>query len=315
LPSPHYAWEPAPPPSSPISLEPGRDDDVALYQDARTGFSHLLPGRPGLGIAGPNDPICDATIHLQDAPITIRYKLESPMVVAPTSAEIARQTATRFASWRAQQTINGEHTDPSWLLSWGAEGAAVATYDVAVLGGPPQREDLFVLVRQRMVYIITWTYPLGFPDDPAYAAFASVAEATMIWDPLRWEQRGRVWPDSSFVGPGVYPQPKPLHNETVRMIGNAQIPDHERAMLLNLMASIVAGAGAPWVHLRKDLVEANRRAVVAAFHDPQLRQIVDSAFTDVVTGHDLRGLAVLLGRALDPRRTSRPPPAVRTPFK
>jgi len=200
-PPPVHSWEPTAAPS-PISLEPGRDDDVALFQDSRTGLSHLLPGRPYLGIARPNDPPCDATIHLQDAPITLRYKLEAPSLAAPSSAELSRLTANRYASWRAHQTISSEITDPSWLLSWGAEGASVATYDVALVGAP-QREDLFVLVRQRMVYIITWTYPTGFPDDPAYAAFASVAEATMIWDPIRWEQRGRVWPESTFVGPGI----------------------------------------------------------------------------------------------------------------
>ena len=32
-----------------------------------------------------------------------------------------------------------------------------------------QREDLFVLVRQGMVMLVSWTYPRGFVDDPAYA--------------------------------------------------------------------------------------------------------------------------------------------------
>ncbi|MBX3222432.1 MAG: hypothetical protein KF795_18080, partial [Labilithrix sp.] len=304
---------PAPPrassiPPSPFSLESGKDDDVALVLDARTGFSHLLPGRPSLAMARPGDPPADATVHLQDAPVTIRYKLEQPSLHASSLGELARLTAERFACWRAQAHVTVDFANPSWLLSWGAEAAAVATYDVAPGSSPPAREDLFVLVRQGMVYLVTWTYPRGFNDDPAYASFASVAEATMIWDPMRWEQRGRVWPESAFVGAGIYAQPKPRHAETARWLSSVTLPDDERAHVLGVLASVVSNAGAPWVELRPDVLERSQSAVVAAFRAPELQAFVRGAFAEVRTAHDLRGLAVILGRALDARRSSRPSP-------
>lgn len=295
-------------PPAPFSLEPGRDDDVALVLDARTGFSHLLPGRPSLAVARAGDPPADATVHLQDAPITLRYKLEHPSVQASSAGELARLTAERFACWRAQAPVAVEFANPSWLLSWGSEAAAVATYDVALGSNLPMREDLFVLVRQGLVYVVTWTYPRGFTDDPAYATFASVAEATMVWDPARWEQRGRVWPESPFVGAGIYAQPKPRYAEAARWLSGSTLPDDERAHVLGVLSGVVSGAGAPWVELRPDVLERSRSLVLAAFRGPELQTFVRGALAEVRTAHDLRGLAVLLGRALDARRASRPGP-------
>src|SRR5687767_4918099 len=100
------AAPPSPVPPSPFDLVPNRDD-TELFRDARVGFSHLLPGKPVLGMmtVRPDEPPADAIIHLQDAPITLRYKLESPAFSAPTAAELARLTAERFAGWRAQQAV------------------------------------------------------------------------------------------------------------------------------------------------------------------------------------------------------------------
>ncbi|MDF2695353.1 MAG: hypothetical protein K0S65_3736, partial [Labilithrix sp.] len=85
---------------------------MALLQDARTGFSHLLPGRPSVATPRPGDPPADVTIHLHDAPLTIRYRLETPTVSAPSVAELARLTAERFACWRAQASVRPEFANP-----------------------------------------------------------------------------------------------------------------------------------------------------------------------------------------------------------
>ncbi len=309
--SPAAAWAAryaSPVPPSPFSLETGKDHDAGLFQDARTGFSHLLPGRPSLSPRPGDHPPADATVHLQDAPVTLRYKLEAPSVHASSAAELARITAERLASWRARSPVIVEPTNPTWLVAWGAEAAAVATYDVAM---PPRtdvlREDLFVLVRQGMIYVVTWTYPRGFVEDPAYTSFASVAEATMIWDPLRWEQRGRIWPESSFVGPGIYAQPRPIHYELARSLARIVLPDDARARLLGVLSGVVSHAGAPWVELRPEVVDAHRRTILSTAHHPDLHAFVSAAFADVRTAHDLRALAVLLGRAFDERLPSSPP--------
>lgn len=307
--------------ATPFALTAGRDD-TALYQDARTGFSHLLPGRPVLGMAahGPGDPPADAVVHLQDAPITLRYRLEPPSFPAATAAELARGTAERFAGWRAQATVAVDWANDSWLSAWGVEAAVVAAYDIpasATSAGATtlQREDLFVLVRQGMVLLVSWTYPRGFVDDPAYATFASVAEATMVWDFSRWEQRGRVWPDGAFLGPGLFGAPKAKYQELGKLVSSAPILPDERMQVLAILSGIVSGAGAPWVPLAPEVVDGNKRALLSAVKNARLRGLVDEGFAEIRTAHDLRGLAIILGRALDVRRTSSLPPPVPMPMQ
>lgn len=306
---------PAPPwgSASPFTLIPQRDD-TALYQDARAGFSHLLPGRPTLGMATlrPGDPPADAAIHLQDAPITIRYRLEAPSFAASSAAELARGTAERFAAWRAQRTVAVDRANDSWIVAWGVEAAAVAAYDLpAAPGSEPSREDVFVLVRQGAVLVVSWTYPRGFIDDPAYATFASVAEATMIWDPARWEQRGRVWPEGAFLGPGLFGAPSVRYNEVAKQLSAAPLLPDERSQVLSILSGVVSGAGAPWVSLSPEMIDGNKRAILSVVRNGRLRAFVEEAFLEVRTAHDMRGLAIVLGRALDARRTSSSiPPAM-----
>jgi hypothetical protein len=280
---------PAPP--GPFGLTPQRDD-VALYQDARTGFSHQLPGKPALGMVRGD---ADAVVHLQDAPVTIRYRLMPPGFVAPSAVDVAVGTAERHAASRAHAQVKVELADPSWFSTWGVEAAAVARYDLA---DGASHEDLFVLVRAGLVMTVTWTYPRGFADDPAYAAFASVAEATMVWDETRWEQRGRIWPDSAFLGAGLYGAPRPMYNEAAKAVAASRVPPGERTALIAILSDMVSRAGAPWAVLAPDFAVAQKAALLDVARTPPVRTFVDTAFADVRTGHDLRGFAVVLGRAL-----------------
>jgi hypothetical protein len=260
------------------------------------------------------EPPADAIVHLQDAPITVRYKIEPPSFVAGSAAELARGIATQFAAWRAQGPVNVDWANDSWLSAWGVEAAAVAAYDIpenaSTAGSPLAREDLFVLVRQGMVMLVSWTYPRGFIDDPAYATFASVAEATMVWDPTRWEQRGRVWPDGPFLGPGLFGSPKPKYQDIARQLSQLPIGLEERSQVLSLLSGIISSAGAPWVPLAADVTDGNKRALLSAVRSARLGLFIDEAFADVRTAHDLRGLAIVIGRAIDARRTSSIPPSL-----
>jgi hypothetical protein len=319
---------PLPAPASPSSVPPGSggatpfalvplQDDTGLFRDGRIGFSHLVPGRPGLGVPRPGDPPADAVVHLQDAPVSLRYRLEPPSFAAGSAAELAHGTAERFAAWRAESAVSVDWANESWLAAWGVEAAAVAAYDVpanAATGAPPAREDLFVLVRQGMVMLVSWTYPSGFVDDPGYATFASVAEATMVWDAARWEQRGRVWPESPFLGVGLFGAPKPRFSEAARALSAVPILPEERQQVLRILTGVVSGAGAPWVPLELPVIDGNKRAILASVRNRRLRAFVEEAFGEVRTAHDLRGLAVILGQALDIRRASAPRlPAVTAP--
>jgi hypothetical protein len=300
MPSAAVAMPPFAPPATPVPPTPftltAQRDDVALFKDARAGFSHLVPGRPTLAPIGarPGELPADAALHLQDAPITLRYHLAPPAFAAPSAVELARVTAEHVGGLRATGRPLVELANATWLGSWGVEAAAVAAYDVA---DGASHEDLFVLVRQGLVMTVTWTCPRGLTGDPAYATFASIAEATMVWDPLRWEQRGRVWPESGFFAPGLYGAPRPQHAEAARQLARVALAPPERARLLDTASRIVSRAGAPWVRLGRESLIADKADLLAATRDPSVRAFVEGAFADVRTSHDLRGLAILLGRA------------------
>lgn len=284
------------------SLLPQRDD-TALFHDPRLGFSHLLPGRPVLGAPTnrEGEPPADAVVHLQDAPISIRYRVESPAFAAQSAGELARVMGERYAEWRARTRTPADPANPTWLASWGAEAASVAAYDVPpdpVLGTAHAREDLFVLVRHGMVLLVTWTYPRGFVDDPAYAMFASIAESTMVWDPSRCEQHGRVWPLGEFLGPGLFGAPSPKYNERAKSLAGSSLLPDEQTRLFAILSGIVSGAGAPWVPLTADIRDTNRRAMLAVVRNGRVRSFIEDAFADVHTAHDLRGLAIILARGL-----------------
>lgn len=283
---------PSPVPPSPFLLTLGKDD-TALFQDTRVAFSHLLPGRPSLARYAPGDPPADAVVRLEDAPIAIRYRLEPPAFAASSAAELARFTAERFGSYRARASVNADLANETWLAAWGVEAGAIAGYDVGA-----EHEDLFVLVRQGMVMVVSWTCPKTFTTDPAFPAFVAVAEATLVWDPTRWEQRGRVWPASAFLEPGLRGAVKPKHAEAAGRVPWNELDPTERRRLLAMASGISASAGAPWTQLAQGVREASRRALLGTTTNPHALAFLDAALADVVTAQDLRGLAVIVGRAL-----------------
>lgn len=307
---------PAPPPS-PFALARGHDD-TAFYQDGRTGFSHLLPGRPRFAPAAAvtqHAPMADTVLVFEDAPITVRYRLEAPRVAAPTAGDLAHVTAVLEARARAgasAATATVDHANTTWLEAWGVEGAAVAAYDVApwAQGAPPEREDLFVLVRGGLVMTVRWTYPRELAHDPAYAMFASVAEATMVWDPERWQhqQRARVWPESRLLGPGIRATPAAALLERAREIASFPLAPEDRAALLGVLATVVSNAGAPWVPIALPERATATSLLVSATRDPRIHAFAAQVMEDVRSAHDLRGAALLLARAVAvPEARSMPP--------
>ncbi len=312
------------PPPSPFALARSHDD-TALYQDGRAGFSHLLPGRPrfaradagGSGPYAAYAPHADALLVLEDAPITIRYRLEPPRVNAPTAQDVAHLTAVLEARVRAgvhADTATVDHANTTWLAAWGVEGAAVAAYDVATMtpDGPPEREDLFVLVRGGLVLSVRWTYPRELATDPVYAMFASVAEATMIWDPERWQQqqRARVWPEGRILGPGMRAVLPPALLDHARDLATRPLPAGEREALLAVLSTVVSNAGAPWVPIAAPERQAATSLLQGATHDRRLHDFIARLLDEVRNAHDLRGAALLVARAvLEPGSRSSHPPA------
>jgi hypothetical protein len=308
---PHESPAVSLPPPSPFALARSHDD-TALYQDGRARFSHLLPGRPRFAppaTVTQSAPLADAILVLEDAPITVRYRLETPRVSAATAAEVAHLTAVTEARARAGanlETATVDHANPTWLAAWGVEAAAIAAYDVAPAmvapGAPLEREDLFVLVRGGLVLTVRWTAPRELANDPVYAMFASVAEATMVWDPERWQdqKRARVWPESRLLGPGMRATPHAALVERARELASFPVAHDERTALVALLSTVVSNAGAPWVAIAATERAAATAGLLAATRDARLRSFVQLVMNEVRSAHDLRGAAMLVARALAP---------------
>lgn len=238
---------------------------------------------------------------------------------APTAQDVAHLTAILEARVRAgvhADSATVDHANTTWLAAWGVEGAAVAAYDVATMTpeGPAEREDLFVLVRGGLVLSVRWTYPRELATDPTYAMFASVAEATMIWDPERWQQqqRARVWPEGRILGPGMRPVLPPALLDHARELAMRPLAPGEREALLAVLSTVVSNAGAPWVPIAAPERQAASSLLQGATQDPRIQSFIARLLDEVRNAHDLRGAALLVARAvLEPgSRTSRPPAPV-----
>jgi len=288
----------------PFAMTP-KAHDVALYTDLRNGFGHLVPGRPQLtpAMPSPGEPPDDTALWLSDLPITVRYRLEGPAFAATSAADLAGRTAEEHARRRARTgTSPGvELVHPGWLGAWATEAAARASYDLAYVDPMgADREDLFILVRSGSVMRVTVRYPNAAVDVVTRSLFLSAFEATLSFHPERWHQVHALWPESSFLEPRVIPTLRPAREEQVRgLTPMLRVGEAERTSIFRALDEALKNAGAPWLALDAASWNRHRDALLGPVADPRLRAAIEAGFGEVRTAHDLRGLALVAGRAVE----------------
>ena len=287
--------------SFPFTLTP-KASDVALYQDLRTTFGHLVPGRPQITPAQPayGEPPADTVLWLADAAITVRYRLEPAAFVAANAHDLAARTAQIYAARRAQRAVDVALVDAGWQATWGVEAAARADYDLPTPDAAgADREELFVLVRGGMVMFVTTRHPRAGVDPVTLALFRSATEGSMTWDPMRWQSGVTPWPESSFLEPRALATLRPQREQQEAWLAYEAAPsgEEERAAIYEALERVLRTAGPAWAPLDADAHASYRVSLLAAIQQPKLRSFVDASFAEVRTAHDLRGLAMMVGRA------------------
>jgi hypothetical protein len=293
---------PAPPPAH-FALQPTtQDGETALFQDARIGFSHALPGWPQATAvtSGPGEPPADALIQFWDFPMWLRYRVETMTGPAPSAMHVAVDWATRYARNRTRAQLTAAPVRADRIAAWQVDAAAVASYSLVqpdAFGATD--EDLAVLVRHGTILTVTRRHAGSTQDWVRHAAFRAAVDATMLWDPQRFRYDARIWPPSSFLEP-MLPQ--------VLVAGRLQalpglasamrLPEAEGEGLGEVLKRMIESDTPPWQAVSPEDRERWRQAFFGAVATRSVLDLLQRGLAEVQTAHDLRGFAVMTGMAM-----------------
>jgi hypothetical protein len=273
-----------------------------VFQDARCGFSHAVPGWPRALFGHAQRETADAVLELHELPIWLRYRLDRQSFAASSAADLAMRYAERFATHTSGAVVTPTPAPDYALASWGVDAAATATYDRAPDGFGADAEHLTVLVRQSAIMVVVRRYRRDV-DWVRLAIVASAVDASFLWHPRAFREPRRIWPDGTFLEPMAYPALKPPRQEAIVSVARAlSLSAAEKGALSNELHAIVTRDDPPW----RPIPPAERAALLerlaSAATSWSLRAILEGHLRDVVTAHDLRGFALMIGLAMRSRR-------------
>jgi hypothetical protein len=287
-----------------FALTPNATGETALYEDRRVGFSHAIPGYPRAlqSTPSPIEPAVDTLIGLGDIPVTLRYRVDQPQLQAASAVDYAVRAAQTYVvgRTRVQHPVSPARADQ--VASWAVEAAAVARYPL------PQPdafgadfEELYVLVRQAVAMVVTVRYPSQQMDWLRQALFTTAMQGSFLWDPQRFRYAPTIWPQSAFLEPGLDASLTPHKCEVLQQITPTlgALATAEKEALSSVLGALVGREEPPWASVAPEALGAHAQSLVACSAEPRYQAIVRQAAGEVRTAHDLRGLAVLLGRAMN----------------
>ena len=291
--------------SGPFAFTVTPDGETGGLVDRRTGFTHAFPGypRPLPPPHAPGEPACEAMIGLCEVPVALRYRLDRPQLVAASAADFAGRLAHAYVSGRTPHGAAIGFARPEQLQGWRVEGAALAQYPLPrpdAFGA--DFEELLVQVSGGFAMTITIRYPRDFRDADwvRKALLASALYASPCWDPHRPPHHvPQIWPPSSFLTPGLSAQLLPHPSAMVATIAPSmpQLPAEREALSATLGALVMHDAP-PWHVLTPAERAAHAAALGGCSASPAFHAVVQQGLAEVRTMHDLRGFAIMVGRAL-----------------
>jgi hypothetical protein len=289
--------------------------DVAVFNHLTARFTHAVPGRAQLTppLAAHGEPATDAVLWMYDVPLAIRYRCEGQAVGGATATDVAVESGKRFAQWRAQKPIELKPVSSEWCMTWRADGGAWARYDLPAPDSTgANREDLILLVRAGMVMHVTMRFPKNGVDLVTLASLRGFMWSTILWEPVGMTQS--PWPASAFLEPRVAATLVPgRHEQSAHLGARMQIPRADQNRLEPALLGMIEGKGrttiepsedpfdvpaAPWAPATHEMLTAHANALCTALPHPELRLFLDGTLPHVRTVHDLRGVALMLGRAV-----------------
>lgn len=288
---------------SPFSLLADASGESALYVDWRFGFSHGLPGGPRIlpASADPTAPTCDVAIGLRDLDVVVAYRASAPLVRAQDPADLAVKQAQLYldARFGGQSPVAARLVRGPQLGAFAVEAAACAEYRLPVADAAGHtHEELLLVVRGGHTMQITFRYAKEATPALALATFFSVAKASLSWDARRPTIAPLLWPESSYLAPGLGSELLPARVAQAPVLVRAFAMDpREGVAVSEVLESFVGGEEPPWMPLSPATVEAHAQALLAASSAPAFASMVRSVIADVRTVRDLRGFAILLAKA------------------
>lgn len=288
---------------SPFSLLADASGESALFVDWRFGFSHGLPGGPRLlpASADPSAPACDVSVGLRDLDLVIAYRASAPLVAAQDPADLAVKQAQLYLDTRfgGQSPVAARLVRGPQLNAFAVDAAACAEYRLPVADAEGHtHEEILLLVRGGQTMQVTFRYAKDAAPALALATFFSVAKASLSWDPRRPTIAPLLWPESTYLAPGLGSELLPARVAQAPVLVRAFAMDpNEGVAVSEVLESFVGGEEPPWMPLSPASLEAHAGALVAGTSAPAFASMVRSVIADVRTVRDLRGFAILLAKA------------------
>jgi len=296
--------------NTPFSIVPDATGETALFLDKRIGLGHALPGYPRpLGIVpGPNEPPCDALVAVAELPAGVRY-LTGPAIVHATDAmDLALKQAQLYVDTRTatRGVVPVSPANAAQCATYSVHAAALAEYPLPVPDAfGATHEELIFLVRSGHTAVVTLRYARDAIDPVALASFRSIARASLTWDPLRPATPPRLWPESSYLAPGLGSQLHPHRQAQVPYLVPAMAVDPgEREAIGDVIDAMLTGDAPPWLGAPPGEIDQWATRLTHASSSPGFAQMVRTVIADVRTIRDVRGFAVLLSAAAQAAWTS-----------
>lgn len=291
--------------AGPFAFQVTPDGETGIFLDRRIGFGHAIPGfpRPMTPQGGPSEPPCEAMIGLCEVPVAIRYRLDRPQLHARDAGDFASRLAHAYAAGRTPHPPAIELARGDRLASWRVEAAALAHYPLPYADPwGADYEELIVQVLQATSMTVTIRYPRALRESDwlRKALLSSALYASLCWDPQRPAHYvPQIWPQSAFLEAGLSGALKPHPQSVVAQLAPSMPQSsQEREAISSALGAIIEHDAPPWHPLSPDERARNAASLCACSSSEAFHAVVQRGLGETQTMHDLRGFAIMLGRAL-----------------
>lgn len=284
---------------SPFELLPDATGETVLVRDRRSHFTQAVPGHPGRAPAEDEGPRHDARLVLADAPITVRYRLDSlPAGMEP--GPLAHTLTLAYAMNRTCGMPRVTSAGGERWEAWGVLGAAASEYRLAQRAADGDHESVTVLVRSTddalLAMVVTYRFPSATVSPIQWTLFLSAASAGIDWSPARSRDRApNLWPESTYLRPGIGGELCAARLAEVESLrARLVMAPGEREELRSRLVRLASGSEAPASPVSPETLGMCGMYLGEILGDGAARSAVGQALAEIRVAQDLRGAALVL---------------------
>lgn len=277
--------------------------ETGLLVDRDCGFSVAFPGHPHrTPILNHDDvPSHDARVMIKDIPVEIRMRVDKrPEGIQATPLAIA--LAQTFAGNRTRSEIKVSPAQEKQRKLWTVEGAASTMYPLKTFDpSGADSEEVLVLVRENHVVTLTKSFAGAFTDSTRWTLFNSACAGSIRWNPRKVaKQVPHLWPRSTFLDPGIQGTLPEIRRAEARAL-TTRLPRSPELLkeAFPRLDTLIHGSEPPWDPFDEDLRTFVGRYLSEVFDRTAIRAYVEQEMARLQCAHDMRGLALILRKALE----------------